>query len=472
LRRFQTTAPILMVIAVGLLLVFGGPRLLRQYTLAEQSARIVLAREELAGDDILRRIDRAVSAIADAAGPSVVHIETAGESRGLAGSSGAGWVYDGLGHVVTNAHVVRGSRRISVEFTDGVVTSGTLIGSDVYTDIAVVRVDRPESALFPAFRSVTRLPRVGERVFAFGSPFGFKFSMSEGVVSGLGRQAPGSSIPGGYTNYIQTDAAVNPGNSGGPLINTDGHVIGMNVAIATSRSIGASPDDSGGDSAGISFAIPLGTIEPIVDQLIRYGEVSRGYLGINFGGVNGGLYRLVTGAGETLTGIRISGVEPGGPSDRAGLQEGDVIVSVSGSPILTPESLSSLVSSGRPGDAVDVRVWRDDRLMDMTVVLAPMRAAVLAQRLERPTQMRLGAQLRTGEDGGVAVVQVWDGLPAEVAGLRVGDRIVRVENRSFNGFDEFLVAAADAGLLTGQTVTFEVMGADGGLREVDVTLYP
>ncbi len=472
MRRFQTATPILMVIVVGLLLVFGGPGLLRRYTLAEQSARIVLARDELAQDDILRRIDRAVAAIADSAGPSVVHIETAGESRGLAGSSGAGWVYDGLGHVVTNAHVVRGSRRISVEFTDGVVTSGELIGSDVYTDIAVVRVDRSESALFPALRSATRLPRVGERVFAFGSPFGFKFSMSEGVVSGLGRQAPGSSIPGGYTNYIQTDAAVNPGNSGGPLINTDGHVIGMNVAIATSRSIGATPDDSGGDSAGISFAIPLGTIEPIVDQLIRYGEVSRGYLGITFGGVNGGLYRLVTDAGTAMTGIRISGVEPGGPSDEAGLREGDVIVAVSGSPILTTESLSSLVSSGRPGDTVDVRVWRDDSLVDVTVVLAPMRPAVLAQRLQRPTQMRLGAQLRTGAAGSVEIVQVWDGLPAAVAGLQVGDRIVRVGGKSFTGFDEFLIAAADAGLLTGQTVAFEVIGPDGTARDVAVTLYP
>ena len=136
------------------------------------------------------------------------------------------------------------------------------------------------------------MPRVGEQVFAFGSPFGFKFSMSEGIVSGLGREAPGSSMPGGYTNYIQTDAAVNPGNSGGPLVNTDGHVIGMNVAIATARSIGGTPEDSGGDSAGISFAIPLGTIEPIVDQLIRYGSVSRGYLGIQFGGPDGGLDRV------------------------------------------------------------------------------------------------------------------------------------------------------------------------------------
>lgn len=461
-----------MVVAVGLMLVFGGPGLLRRYTLAEQSARIVLARDELAQDDILRRIDRAVAAIADAAGPSVVHIETGREARISAGSSGAGWVYDDRGHVVTNAHVVRGSSRISVEFTDGIVTSGRLIGSDVYTDIAVVRVDRASSALFPAQRSLTRLPRVGERVFAFGSPFGFKFSMSEGVVSGLGRQAPGSSIPGGYTNYIQTDAAVNPGNSGGPLINTDGQVIGMNVAIATSRSIGASPDDSGGDSAGISFAIPLGTIEPIVDQLIRYGKVSRGYMGINFQTSGNGPYRVVTDDGESMTGVLVSGVEPGGPSADAGLRIGDVIVAVSGSPILTTESLSSLVSSGRPGDAVEVRVWRDHSLLDLTVVLAPMHPQVLAQRLYRPTQMRLGAQLDIGEAGSVLLLQVWDGLPAALAGLRTGDRIVGVGGESFDGLDEFLVVAADAGLLTGQSVIFNVIGPEGESRDVAVVLYP
>lgn len=473
MRRLRTVTPLLLLIAAGLLLIVGTPRLLRRYALAEQSARILLARQHLAGDNILRQIDDAVAAISEAVGPSVVHIEATGERRGLLGSSGAGWVYDDLGHVVTNAHVVRGARRVAVEFGDGVVTTGSLVGADVYTDIAVVKVERPRRDLFPALRSQDRLPRVGERVFAFGSPFGFKFSMSEGVVSGLGRQAPGSSIPGGYTNYIQTDAAVNPGNSGGPLTNSDGHVIGMNVAIATSRSLGARPEDAGGDSAGISFAIPLGTIEPIVDQLIRHGAVSRGYMGISFGRAGDGLDRVVTDTGQTLTGVRVADVEPGGPSDRAGVRAGDVIVSVRGSPVFSTEALSSLVSSGRPGEQVEIRLWRDGDFVDLSVTLAPIRPQVLAQRLAQPTQIRLGAILTdAGADGGVLVVQVWDGLPAAASGLRAGDTIVAVAGEPVAGFDEFMVAAADGGLLTGARVPMTVLAEDGSQREIAVDLIP
>jgi S1-C subfamily serine protease len=469
-RKFDTVIPMLMLAVIGAMLLLAGPKAVRTYTLAEQSARVMVARQELADDDILRRIDRAVAAIADAVSPSVVHIEVSEGRRSLTGSSGAGWVFDGDGHVVTNAHVVRGSQRISVEFADGVVTGARLVGSDVYTDIAVLRVERDGSELIPARRSEMRLPRVGERAFAFGSPFGFKFSMSEGVVSGLGRRAPGSSIPGGYTNYIQTDAAVNPGNSGGPLVNSDGHVIGMNVAIATSRTTGASPEEAGGDSAGISFAIPLGTIEPIVDQLIRYGSVSRGYLGINFEG--DGPARVTLDDGMVLTGVRVSGTEPGGPSERAGLQRGDVIVQIEGSPIVTTESLSALVSSGRAGEDVAVRVWRDGKLIDMSVTLAPIRNEVLAQRLAEPTQLRLGAMLGRAEQGGVVVLQIWNELPAAKSGLGVGDRLVSINGRPAREWHEFYVMAADAGLLTGQSVRMGVVTRAGEEREIQITLYP
>ncbi len=469
MRKFDTVIPMLMLAVIGAMLLLAGPRAVRTYTLAEQSARVMVARQELADDDILRRIDRATAAIADAVSPSVVHIEVSEGRRSLTGSSGAGWVYDAQGHVVTNAHVVRGSERISVEFSDGVVTGARLVGSDVYTDIAVLRVERAGSELMPARRSETRLPRVGERAFAFGSPFGFKFSMSEGVVSGLGRRAPGSSIPGGYTNYIQTDAAVNPGNSGGPLVNSDGHVIGMNVAIATSRSTGASPEDAGGDSAGISFAIPLGTIEPIVDQLIRFGSVSRGFLGINF--ADGPPTRVALDDGMVLTGVRVTRTEPGGPSDLAGMREGDVIVQIQGSPIVTSESLSALVSSGRAGEAVEVRVWRDGRLIDLSVTLAPIRPEVLAQRLAEPTQLRLGAILGQAEQG-VVVLQTFGNLPAAKAGLEVGDRLVAINGRPFGEWYEFFVMAADAGLLTGQSVRIGVIDRSGEEREIEITLYP
>lgn len=473
MRRFSTVVPMLMLGVLMLALILGGPRALREYALAEQAARIVLARDELAQDDILQRLDRAVAAIHDAVTPSVVHLETIGSQRGLGGSSGAGWVYDREGHIVTNAHVVRNAGQISAEFSDGVVVEARLVGSDVYTDIAVLRVDRAGDELVPIRRSTTRLPRVGERVFAFGSPFGFKFSMSEGIVSGLGRETPGSSIPGGYTNYIQTDAAVNPGNSGGPLVNTDGHVMGMNVAIATARSVGATPEDSG-DSAGISFAIPLGTIEPIVQQIIKYGSVSRGFMGITYGGQGTGTERVLTADGRLLTGVKVSEVVEGGPSDRAGVRVGDVIVSVRGSPVLSDEALGSLVSSGRPGDEMPVTVWRDGGLVDVTVVLAPIEARVMGQRLAQPTQIRLGMILRVPREGeaGVVVAQLWDQGPAAVGGLRPDDQIVRVAGKAFAGWYEFFVACADAGLLTGNAVTFGVIDAEGESRDVTVRITP
>ncbi len=463
MRRIETVVPMIMLAVAALLALLVGPRLLSQYAVAEQSARIELARNELRDDDILRRIDRAVASIADSVNPSVVHIETGGRRRGAA-SSGAGWVYDSRGHIVTNAHVVGRSERISVEFSDGAVVAGELVGTDIYTDIAVVRVDRG-SGLFPVMRSESRLPRVGERVYAFGSPFGFKFSMSEGIVSGLGRSTPGSSIPGGYTNYIQTDAAVNPGNSGGPLVNTDGHVVGMNVAIATAQSIGATPEDSGGDSAGISFAIPLGTIEPIVSQLIEHGSVSRGFLGINFGGGQRGIERVVFDDGTVLTGVRVAGVVEDGPSDNAGIRPDDVIVSVEGSPILNSESLVSLISSGRPGDGVDVEIWREGTLRSMTVVLAPIRPEVLAQRLATPTMMQLGARL-IASDEGMLVADIFREFPADRSGLRAGDQIVTINGKAFPGPDEFFVMLADEGLLTGITVELGVLGQDGERRTV------
>jgi serine protease Do len=465
MRRIETIVPMMMLAVAALLALLIGPRMMRQYSVAEQTARIELARNELRDDDILRRIDRAVAAISDAVLPSVVHIETSGRRRGSA-SSGAGWVFDSNGHIVTNAHVVGRSRTISVEFADGSVVEGELVGTDIYTDIAVIRVDRRDG-LFPVMRSETRLPRLGERVFAFGSPFGFKFSMSEGIVSGLGRSTPGSSIPGGYTNYIQTDAAVNPGNSGGPLINTDGHVVGMNVAIATSQSIGASPEDSGGDSAGISFAIPLGTIEPIVGQLIEFGSVSRGYLGIQFGGGSrtGGLERVVFEDGDVRTGVRVSAVVPGGPSDRAGVRADDVIVAVEGSPIINSESLVSLISSGRPGDGVEVDVWRNGSLESVTVVLDPILPEVLAQRLAGPTMMQLGARLVRSDDG-MLVTDLFQDFPASRSGLRAGDRIVSINGKSFPGRDEFFVLLADEGLLTGETVELGVIGSDDESRTV------
>lgn len=470
MRKFSTVVPGFVVLTATILMLLFTPSLMDRYALAQQGAQITLARNVLADDDILRRIDRAIAAIGDSIEPTVVHIETrSGSGNGFAGiesySSGAGWIYDTNGYVITNAHVVKTAERVSVEFYNGRVVDGRVIGSDIYTDIAVVQVDSSNTT-YPSLRATERLPRVGERIFAFGSPFGFKFSMSEGIVSGLGRQAQGARILGGYTNYIQTDAAVNPGNSGGPLVNTDGHVIGMNVAIATAaNTVGSNPEDSGGDSAGISFAIPLGTIEPIVDQIIQYGEVSRGYLGITFDPSRTERIGVETADGTREFGVVITGVEEGGPSEQAGIEVNDIILKIQGSPVTNTEALSSLISSQRAGQPIAVELYRDGEFKELMVTLGLMRPEVLAQRLFQPIQLQLGAVLRQHPQG-MIVVQTWGGLPAAMAGLVDGDVIVQINGRPFESQAEFFVELAEQGLLTGERVQVTVRRSDDSLDQL------
>ena len=474
MRRIVSSLPPLVLLAATGIVFLLVPGLMDRYAMARQQAQVTLARQVLSDDDILRRIDRATSAIADAIEPSVVHIETdaarpqaLGGSRGY--SSGAGWIYDTSGHIVTNAHVVRSAERVSVELANGRLTEGRVIGTDAYTDIAVIRVGDEYTNLY-AVRAEERLPRMGERVFAFGSPFGFKFSMSEGIVSGLGRQAAGTGILGGYTNYIQTDAAVNPGNSGGPLINTDGHVIGMNVAIATaSNAVGSSPEASGADSAGISFAIPLGTIEPIVGQIIEHGSVSRGYLGIRFDPSRQGRVTIDRPDGSSATGVRVTNIEEGGPSDKAGLQASDVVVRVGGSRVINAEALSSLISSQRAGDTINIELYRDGEFIEKDVTLGKMRDDVIAQRVSQPIQIQMGAIMRDHPDG-VVILRTWEGLPADSAGLESEDVITHINGERIGDLAGFFVRLADEGLLTGDRVELTVRRADGSTQRITIGL--
>jgi len=476
MRKFASYGPAFVVFLCVLVALFVAPGIVERYAYAQQSAKITLARSVLAQDDILRRVDRAISAIANAIEPSVVHIETQfsafssdpNSTSERRYSTGAGWVYDKQGHVVTNAHVVQGAKVVSIEFFDGHIVRGDVIGIDPYTDIAVIRADQGGS-YFAARRATDRLPRTGERVYAFGSPFGFKFSMSEGIISGLGREAAGSNVPGGYTNYIQTDAAVNPGNSGGPLVNADGHVIGMNVAIATAKSVGQSPEDSGSDSAGISFAIPLGTIEPIVNQIIKYGKVSRGYLGINYGGRRSLPKHIPMPDGTTLTGIEITGVETPGPSSSAGLRKTDIIVAIEGSPIINAESLLSLISSSRAGDTIRVRIYRDGEIDEIPVVLGKMKNSVLTNRIAIPIMMQLGMSIQPMDDL-VTIRSINPGFPGSDAGFRQGDVIIAVNDKAFGDYFDFFVLIADEGILTGSPIHFSAIGIDGKQREIMIQL--
>jgi S1-C subfamily serine protease len=465
MRRIVSYGPAIVVLAAAGAAFLAAPALMRRHAIETQRAEIVLARQSLGEDDILRRLDAAVTAVADATLPSVVHIDVAGGERGRFGSSGAGWVYDLRGRIVTNAHVVRGAEAIQVEFFDGRSVAARLIGSDPLTDIAVLET-RGDPTVFP-MPMATELPRRGERVFAFGSPFGFKFSMSEGIVSALGREPLGLRALGGFTNYIQTDAAVNPGNSGGPLVNAAAQLIGMNVAIATASSSGSSLDERTGDSAGISFAIPLGTIVPIVEQLVEHGTVERGFLGISFRGSQ----RERDADGNLRTGVGVSGVSRGGPADEAGLREGDLILTVRNEPATNEAALRSIVASTRPGTPVPVRVLRGGAEVDLTVELARMPDEVLVSQFVAPQiAFRLGL-IVAEEDGRVFVQQVWPGTAGDAQGFRVREQIVSVEGLPVNSREGFYLALAQAGALDGRDVTVTVTAEDGTTREVETNLF-
>lgn len=467
MRRFVVLGPAIVVLLTSLSLMFVGPFAVRRLSESAAIGRAEAARKSLAADDILGRLNAAVEHVAQAVQPSLVHIDVDippdDMTRGRL-SSGAGWVWDNRGHVVTNAHVVRGASYIRVQTPDGRVTPAEIVKADIYTDIAVLRVDSPEG-LLPIERASGVQPLLGQRVFAFGSPFGFKFSMSEGIISGLGRDPLGADEPTGMTNYIQTDAAVNPGNSGGPLVDSKARLIGMNVAIAT----GAGTQNLlQGQSAGISFAIPLATIEPVVTQIVRGGEVSRGYLGIRIPPAE---EPIISDTGFVGAGVRIPFVEPDGPAARAGLLAGDIVTHFNDVPIRNPAMLRSAIGSLFPGDRARIRVWRHNAEQEVQVVLGEFPIAALASQSVIPALLRYGMQLAQ-DDEGLYVRAVLADSAAAQAGFVADLRIIEAADRSVATGEDFFVALMRADFLLGKPVPILALDESSGATQRLVMVLP
>jgi len=362
-RRLAAYGPSLIVLCTVAVVLLAGPVAVRQLTYARTQQTIQQASERLWADNILESINAAHRDIALKVEPSVVYISTEQSTREFAFggdaplrlSSGSGWVYDDQGHIVTNEHVIQGAERIQVQLNTGQLRDARVLGTDPRTDIAVLKI--APGQLHPAERAPSDSIEQGDQVFAFGSPFDFRFSMSQGIVSGTGRDAQLRDVR--YQNFIQVDAAINPGNSGGPLTDIYGRVIGMNTAIATGRQ--GSLND--GVFSGIGLAIPMEMIEGVVPQLIEQGEVSRGFIGVE-------LYReLSAGSARALgfasEGVEVKKVNPGGPADEAGLRPGDVITRVDGRPVATLAQIQSTISARTPGETIELDVWRYDREDDI-----------------------------------------------------------------------------------------------------------
>jgi putative serine protease PepD len=291
---------------------------------------------------------------------SVVEITT---SAGAQEAQGSGFVYDDAGHVVTNQHVIQGANSINVHFWDGSTRSAELVGTDPSTDLAVLELDAPASFLEPLRLGDSSAVEVGDAVVAMGSPFGLEGSVTSGIVSALHRQIE---APNGFriADTIQTDAAINHGNSGGPLLNGQGRVIGVNAQIES---------ESGG-SDGVGFAIPSDTVSSVVSQIIETGEAEHAYLGV----------QMV----DTPDGVAVTDARDDGPAADAGIREatgqrtvdgrqvptgGDVIVEFDGQEITSADELQSAVESKRPGDTVEVTVVRggDRKTLEVTLGTRP-----------------------------------------------------------------------------------------------------
>ena len=377
-------------------------------------------------EGVLAELSRATTDIADFVRPSVVHITGLKVIDGVPVpmSTGSGWIYDEAGHIVTNLHVVEGGDGFEVQFFDGELRSAEFTGGDPTTDIAVLSV-RPGNLIPSTRRSESRQVRQGELCFAFGSPFDFRFSMSSGIVSGLGRFVgmfwrSGRSI--GFENFIQVDAAINPGNSGGPLTDHKGHVIGMNTAIAT--------NDAEGQFAGIGLAIPLDMIESAVDQLIDSGVVRKGFLGVSVLDQNNMLARTV-GVPERFrgTGVLVVDVEDEHPAAIAGLMAGDVITKYDEVALTDSEDLDDAVENDED-QRMSLRIWRfaeeDSVWVDLEVERSGSKALAGLHVLALHNRIGDLHRARGYTRRGVMISQPQDDMPAQRAGMLAGDVVCRV----------------------------------------------
>lgn len=347
---------------------------------------------------------------------------------------GSGFIVSADGLILTNAHVVRGAKEVTVKLTDRRELSAKVLGMDPRTDIAVLKVNAKNLPVV-AMGKTSDL-KVGEWVLAIGSPFGFENTVTAGVVSAKGRSLPDdSAVP-----FIQTDVAVNPGNSGGPLFNGRGEVVGINSQIYSRT----------GGYQGVSFAIPIDMAVKIKDQIVATGSVKHAKLGVAVQEVNQALadsFRL-----ERPEGALVSSLEKNGPAERAGLQPGDVIRSVDGQRIVSSGDLPAIISLAQPGDSVKMQIWRKGETREITAKLGDAGGKpqiATAGKDEALQGGKLGLALRSlrpnekeeaGVDGGLLIQQATG--PAAMAGVQPGDVLLAVNGTPVISLEQVRAAVA------------------------------
>jgi len=363
-------------------------------------------------------------------------------------SLGSGFLISRDGYIVTNDHVVRDAESIQVKLSNDKVYDAKVIGGDHKSDIAVIKInatDLPAAVLGDSDKL-----EVGQWAIAIGNPFGLDRTMTVGVISATGRSNMGIEI---YENFIQTDASINPGNSGGPLLNVYGEVIGINTAIVAA-------------GQGSGFAIPISMAKPILAQLIQKGSVSRGYMGVTIQPVT---EELAQSFGlKQAKGALVNDVIKGGPADKAGIRQGDVITALNGSEVRDPSHLQRLVAESGIGKIAKISIFRDGKALELGITLANADSAPKQQqRDERSGQQEgeadlLGLVVENAEGGGgVAVVEAVRGGVAAEAGIKRGDLIVSINSKRTATTAEYARAIKQAG--RGGRLTILVRRADASI---------
>lgn len=346
---------------------------------------------------------------------------------------GSGVIISPDGYIVTNNHVVDGAVAIHVTMHDRKIYTAKLIGTDPLTDLAVVKINGTDLPSVPLGDSTQLRP--GQTVLAFGNPFGFRFTVTRGIVSALNRPNPDANRrkPG---EFIQTDAAINPGNSGGPLVDARGEVVGINTFLVSDN----------GSFSGMGFAIPTQIVRPVVSDLIAHGKVEHGYMGIEISDVtpeNSKFFDL-----KKASGALVSQVEPGTPASKAGLKVGDVITGLDGKPVSDAGELQVEVGQKVPGTTLQLDVMRDGKNITVPVTLEAMNKSEETSAANQEGKPRWGMALDNltpdtrqqlnipGTVQGAVVTNVVPGSSAESAGLQRGDVIMEVDRKPMRSAED------------------------------------
>jgi serine protease Do len=383
---------------------------------------------------------------------------------------GSGVVVDKAGYILTNNHVIEKADRIQVKFpNDPVEYDAKVVGVDPPTDLAVIRVEGKKNPL-PAKIGNSDAVQVGDWAIAIGSPFGFQATVTAGIISAKEREVDPSMQ---FQHFLQTDAAINPGNSGGPLLNIRGEVIGINTAIA-SRS---------GGYQGVGFALPVNMAADVYNSIIKDGRMTRGSIGISFTPSDSERARALLKSYNATEGVFVESVAPGGPSEKAGIKEGDVIVAINGKPVQNGNALVGTVTATPVGKPLDITVLRAGRRENYNVVVGDL-AQIFPERFGGPKdESKLPAEvgvtsfgmlvqnlsdarrqtLGLKTQGGIEVVSVDPNSFAEDIQLHKGDIIVSINQQPVNSTDD--LKKIQATLKPGDAVAFRVMTRQGRAGE-------